>query len=185
MPATPPPRPASECGSTGGQRQQHEHHRDREHAEQVRVVLLAAAAREHVADGPGGEQRQRTRVGAPGDAALVDGHHERRARRAADEEHEQRRPRAVAALEQPAEQEDGAQRGDLVAGRDDVEEELRDERPVLPVERAQRHEVGEMARRRAPSGTPARRAPRRGRARSSRRAGGRRGRRGSRPASGG
>ena len=56
MPATPPPRPASECGLDRGERQQHEHDGDREHAEQVRVVLLAAAAREHVAHRPGGEQ---------------------------------------------------------------------------------------------------------------------------------
>src|SRR5687767_7805634 len=80
------------------ERQQHEHARDRQHAEHVRVVLLAAAAAEQVAHGPGAEQRQRAAVAAEGQIGVAGEDRQRHAAGAARQEHEHRRPRAVPAL---------------------------------------------------------------------------------------
>ena len=100
-------------------RQQHEHDRDREHAEQVGVVLARRARRPSTSRIV---QAASSASAAPLAPIVPPCRVERRRRaqragRAADEEHEQRRPRAVAALQQPAEQEDRAERDDLVAGR--------------------------------------------------------------------
>ena len=113
---TPPPRPASGVGLLGGERDADEHRGDREHAEQVGVVLAPRRrpSTSRIAQAPSRPARAPLPPDRDRDAAGRD--REQHAARAADQEHEQRRPAAVAALEQPAEQEDRAERDDLVAG---------------------------------------------------------------------
>ena len=69
---TPPTSPATPLASVGGEREQHQHGGDGQHAEQVAVVLAAPAAAEHVAHRPGGEQAERGAVGAERDGLAVD-----------------------------------------------------------------------------------------------------------------
>ena len=83
-------------------------------AEQVAVVVLVAAARHDVGDRPRAEHAQRGAVAAEGDRQRVDQPLQRRTAHAADDEQREHRPRAVAALQQPAVQPDRADGGELV-----------------------------------------------------------------------
>ena len=123
--------PGDPAGLGRGERHQDQDGGDRQHAQQVAVVLAAVPAAEHVAHRPGREHAQRAAVGAARDALVeeLDGHVRAAAR--GDQEDEQRRPPAVAALEQPPEQRDRTHRDRLIAGRR-VGERRRERAPRAP-----------------------------------------------------
>ena len=95
-------------GVRRGQRHRGDQEAEGQHAEQVGVVVVGAAAPgEQDRDGPGQQQPERRGVAAEGDRVRLHGGGHGDPARAAREEHDQHEQGAVAALEQPAEDPDG------------------------------------------------------------------------------
>ena len=144
-PAAPPAKPAIALASSDRQRHEQQHRGEDRRAEQVAVVFVAAAARHEVGDGPRAQQAERRAVAADGQRRRIDGDRQRDAAHPAQHEEADDHERPVAALQQPPEDRDGGDRGQLVPDAR-VQEGRRRHPPPLAVDRPRDADVGQRNR---------------------------------------